>query len=159
MDDERVFDATPEELDLEDNDQIDVFRGNPWNYSSDSSTDDQSYENSEENEDDEDIQKEEATANASGSEAAASENGKGIVMASEVTSKEDQDSEISGKMTIFVEMLDRTWLYEWTIDTVESAKKDIYRKRKTLLFSNNVSFFMGNACRVTNWPKLWFCKL
>ena len=86
MDGERVFDATPEELDLEDNDQIDVFRGNPWNYSSDSSSDDQSDEISEENDDDEDIQKEEATANASGSEAAASENGKGIVLASEVTS-------------------------------------------------------------------------
>jgi small ubiquitin-related modifier len=77
LDGERVsFDDTPEELELKDGDQIDVWLS---------------------------FLKEEATTNASGSEAAASENVNGTAMASEVTSNEKQNSENSDRMTIFVD--------------------------------------------------------
>ena len=190
LDGERVNpDDTPEDLDLEDTGQIDVFRGIPWNYpSSDSSSDDQSDEKSEENreilDDEEDIQKEEATANTSGSEAAASQtntmaaytaaqidqmtgvsirrelDGMGVpkqehkglrvpalkeyfknklgvsaasenvsdtAMASEVTSNEEQNSEISDRITIIVKSLTgKRWpLSVRTSDTIESVKRDI----------------------------------
>jgi ubiquitin len=189
LDGERVGpNDTPEDLDLEDTDQIDVFRGIPWNYpSSDSSSDDQSDEKSEVNreilDDEEDIQKEEATANTSGSEAAASQtntmaaytaaqidqmtgvsirrelDGMGVpkqehkglrvpalkeyfknklgvsaasenvsdTAASEVTSNEEQNSEISDRITIIVKSLTgKRWpLSVRTTDTIESVKRDI----------------------------------